>query len=1139
MKRKRKTQRDAREGKRQKLVHGSTQPPAWTLLRQYYPTVLTLRRYLASRLPKNRRKRVLHYGRGNDNNADADVHVVGLLDSVTVGTFNHSPKNDEDLEKDITVFTQQVSESSATIGPTQGALKQSEIVDFVLWQLFRRHSGSHAPSHMLCRGYQKYATNSTTGAGVCAVPGVPGLFCNTEHHYISRLKKHPWSTLPSLLGRHGERILADLLFHCGLFEQVTGGSNLNQISGVPLSDLKPLPQHNSEPDGQSIVILSLPAEERVKQAAVSVRKVSDIRFLRHRMLYAKPVVSAQGHVRFGLGHAHALNQRQVDNEDIRAKHILKYVFPKQFGLHNVLASQTDIQDTSQPFMDYTDREKEIARLICDWKRRRGPAEESGPNEPPLPKRLRGGAVLLASRLLKRHSRSAYTALLDHYCPSPIKDDFNPETITKHASTSAQVSAFCRAVTSKVFLAELWGDGDAKHHNRQILLRSVDKFIRLRRYESLTLHDVLQRIQLSGIGWMSPEPVKQDEKMSQSDFTKRKELMAELLYYLFDSFLIPLIRGHFHVTESGAHRNQLFYFRHDVWKALSDPALAALKETMLEESRTANLKTAMEKRALGVSKVRLLPKEHGMRPIINLRRRMPRMKNGQLVLGKSINSILTPAFSVLNYEKEANVGILASAMFSVEDIYPCLQSFRQNLSRQGLLDKPLFFAKVDVKACFDTIPQQRLMELARTILAHDEYRIAKYARGKLIGSHNQQTPGFGSKPSWRFLTRAGAGKDDFDFTAETRADTEDGRTRSVYVDGVVQKSESRKAVLDLLEEHIQSNLIQLGNKYYRQKEGIPQGSIVSSLLCSYFYAEMERELLGFINDGRSILLRLIDDFLVISTERGVAERFLRVMHAGVPEYGVEVKAEKSRVNFEVEIGGRAVPRLPVECDFPYCGTAINTVTLDLSKDKERRKKSSESLLSSDCLCEADERCPDIPDSMSVEYSKLPGQTFYRKTLRWVQHFHALGCSFALIIDRSALKLQMQPMLLSTSYNRVPTVLSNLHHSFTEVAQKCYHYIHSLSQAKQPPPRLLIRKSRPILLLFSPKQTFEGEKCKTFSRRYSRKVTHCSTNHPIGVFSPGERTGSSSSHHLWPNVKGRGRGGFKNARNADQNVCRDGR
>ena len=67
--------------------------------------------------------------------------------------------------------------------------------------------------------------------------------------------------------------------------------------------------------------------------------------------------------------------------------------------------------------------------------------------------------------------------------------------------------------------------------------------------------------------------------------------------------------------------------------------------------------------------------------------------------------------------------------------------------------------------------------------------------------------------------------------------------------------------------------------------------------------------------------------------------MRDMHQGLPEFGVEVKAEKSRANFEVEIDGKLITQLPGETDFPYCGNAINTVTLDLSKDKERRKQSS--------------------------------------------------------------------------------------------------------------------------------------------------------------------------------------------------------
>ena len=727
-----------------------------------------------------------------------------------------------------------------------------------------------------------------------------------------------------------------MLLQCGLYQPVDSSSNLIQLSGVPLCDLKPsctvLPaqQHVCRQKGRHNSL------EQASKVSNSKRGLSEIQFVRHRMLYAKPALSAKGNVHFGLKHVHALNRYNNVDKDEETVHVTKYMFPRQFGLHNVFTSDIEPKDTAQPFKDYTLRDNEIARSKYLWQRKQSAADDKcRKSEPPLPKRLRGRAIHLVTRLRKRHKACSYASLLDHYCPSSLGKNACPKGSIEHASSVAQVSAFCRNVIWKVFPKAFWGVGNTK-----VIMQSVDKFVRLRRYESLSLHDVAQTLKIDDIEWTRPPNVDPTSKISVSDFTKRKELMAELLYYLFDSFLIPLIRSHFHVTESGVHRNQLFYFRHDVWKAIAEPALTSLKHTMLEECNAVGVKKRLSQRALGVSQVRLLPKEQGMRPIINLRRRVQKLQHGQLVLGKSINSILTPAFSILNYEKVARPEVLGSALFSVEDMYPRLQTFRESLGKQGLLGKPLYFAKVDVKACFDTIPQKRLISLARGVFGADTYQIAKYARAKLVGGHNSETPGFGAKPSWKFLTKATAGNQDFDFAGEVDSDTIDGRTRSVYVDRVVQKSERRKAVLELLEEHVETNLIKLGNRFYRQKEGIPQGSIVSSLLCSYFYAELEREVLGIINNGQSVLLRLIDDFLVISTHQHVAERFLRTMHRGVPEFGVEVKAEKSRANFDVEVDDKAITRLPSQTDFPYCGNAINTVTLDLSKDKERRQQSSQ-------------------------------------------------------------------------------------------------------------------------------------------------------------------------------------------------------
>lgn len=132
-------------------------------------------------------------------------------------------------------------------------------------------------------------------------------------------------------------------------------------------------------------------------------------------------------------------------------------------------------------------------------------------------------------------------------------------------------------------------------------------------------------------------------------SKRLEIFHEFTYYLFDSLLIPLIRANFHVTESNVHRYRLFFFRHDVWREFSEPAMATLKAAMFEEVKTERARDILASRALGYSQVRLLPKAVGVRPIMNLRRRM--LKTGsKTTLGWSINSTLAPVYNMLTYEK---------------------------------------------------------------------------------------------------------------------------------------------------------------------------------------------------------------------------------------------------------------------------------------------------------------------------------------------------------------------------------------------------------------------------------------------------------------------------------------------------------
>ena len=443
-----------------------------------------------------------------------------------------------------------------------------------------------------------------------------------------------------------------------------------------------------------------------------------------------------------------------------------------------------------------------------------------------------------------------------------------------------------------------------------------------------------------MSWLRPININPVAKIALSDRNKRIELLQEFLYYVFDSILIPLIRSNFHVTESNVYKNRLLYFRHDVWKYYTEPEISRLKSSMFEDINQNQAMRIIDSRALGVSQIRLLPKVKGVRPIMNLRRKVTKLQDGKVTLGRSINEILTPIHDMFDCERRKNPGLLGSSLFSVGDMYPKLKSYRQMLQTQSSIGSTFFFVKVDAKSCFDTIPQKAVLRLMKLIATEDVYRIARHAQIK-NGQRGPCSSGASScsKPLYKWASAAIAAMDFPSFSESIASGSARSKKNTVFVDKIVQFSKRKSKLLDTLEEHVEQNIVKIGKKFFRQKAGIPQGSVVSSLLCSYFYAELERNHLGFLQQHESLLLRLIDDFLLITTNESHAHKFLQIMHAGIEEYGVEVNPSKSLVNFTASVNDDHVPRLQDSINFPYCGNNINVRTLEITKDRDRRRETS--------------------------------------------------------------------------------------------------------------------------------------------------------------------------------------------------------
>ncbi|KAJ3289397.1 hypothetical protein HK104_007493 [Borealophlyctis nickersoniae] len=587
-------------------------------------------------------------------------------------------------------------------------------------------------------------------------------------------------------------------------------------------------------------------------------------------------------------------------------------------------------------------------------------------------------------MMKLHQKCNYQALLDHYCPQEtMLSSEDTAAIGKlnhlrHHSNFHQVSGFVRAVVRRVIPHDIWGDSK----NEDAALKALDKFIRLRRYETLSLQNVSHGLKVSKMAWLEP-PKYRDKDRTQihtppSDTEKRRELLFEWLYWFFDGFIISLIKTTFYVTESAPHRNRVFYFRQDVWKRLTAPAFSRLSETLLEPVAEETVTEGLYERALGYSYVRLLPKEVGFRPITNLRRKLlkksvvaaplnkavpaqpPAQQPPQLQkLGSSINSILQNAFQVLNFEK-----------------------------------------------------------------------VTDFEDGSLIETLDSKTTG------------------EFSQFSDLAQELAQGFRNAIFVDQVAYNFEDREKILRLLQEHLCNNIVKLGKRFYRQITGIPQGSILSTLLCSFFYADLERTELTHLLDDNSVLLRLVDDFLYITTKRQNAVSFLENMNKGHPSHGCFINLDKTLTNFDVIVDGIKLRQvedvsngLHTPTEFPWCGLLIDTRTLSVKGDYTRL---------------ADKY---ISESLTVNITQNPGSGLQLKMFQLSLTSSGLSIEVSLLTPPThrILKPKCHAIFLDTSLNSTETVLVNVYQNFYLCAIKFYLHVKGMPNCPAGPThrdRLLI-------------------------------------------------------------------------------------
>ncbi|CEH16267.1 telomerase reverse transcriptase [Ceraceosorus bombacis] len=834
------------------------------------------------------------------------------------------------------------------------------------------------------------------------------------------------------------------------------------------------------------------------------RKHTEITFVRSRIFYARPIRTRAGRIAVGLPINHVFNRtasvadllkalrkhpskrgssaspipadgsahkhatqlgpltlaESKKHKLMRVQHVMKHVWPLEYGLHNVFTSSRDWKKTSQPFQEYGNRDVEIAA--------------KGQIKTPL--RLKKARHLIAI-MLHKHDRLDYRRMSDIMCRSLLprrrltehdrdeiafnmaelpgssqfarggslgptasssqlppttqahEDDLEPASgapqsrehldqismqvatqardkprFIRYAQPTGQVARYVCAVIRSTVPIDLLGS----RLNYGKFQRAVRQFVHARRYESVNMHQLLDGLRLNDVTWLQTPSLRASaQRCTAAEHARRESLLAEVLFYVVDSLVMPLLRTTFYVTEAAAYRNRVLYFRQDDWAIVCAPLLNRLKGTTFEPvPRTEALATILE-RKLGYSHIRFLPKETGVRPIVNLRRRSLRRvagsnnsassNSGDATLGRSINSVMQNAFQILTHERTSQPHMLGASVFGLNDIYKRLKDFaptvRDRLKKNG---SRLYFVKVDIVAAFDTIVQDKLMAIVKYLLRDQD--------GYVIQRFTQMVSAAG-KAKKTFVRRAcpEAQQGSFASLAEEIARS---LRNAVLADSVNYPYEDRVDLLHLLDQHVNDNLVKIGRDFYRQRVGIPQGSSLSTMLCCFYLAQLEKEKLAFTQKPGCLLIRYVDDFLFISTSKRRATHFFHTMERGYPDYGSSISPDKTLANFDLSVSGTGafVPRTHTDF-FPWCGILINSKILSVRTDLSRYAAMQ------------------IGDTLTVEQGRRPGITLAQKT-------------------KQALKSRAHIIYNDTDLNPHVVVHQNIYEGFLVAAMKLVAYLKTL-------------------------------------------------------------------------------------------------
>lgn len=300
--------------------------------------------------------------------------------------------------------------------------------------------------------------------------------------------------------------------------------------------------------------------------------------------------------------------------------------------------------------------------------------------------------------------------------------------------------------------------------------------------------------------------------------------------------------------------------------------------------------------------------------------------------------------------------------------------------------------VDVSRAFDNVDVRTLLNIISSLVTAEEYTILKFTEIVTVMGNIQV--------NYRNIAVRSQEVRENDIFHQASS-LVNGPKHRVLLDCITTEKIKRHTVMKNLEDYLSLNLIKLKRKWRYQAKGIAQGGKPSTLLCSLYLGYVERvcfdpfiascgivsgsngcsphecgsnrsmkedptslTAMGMlmkhsggagslgthehgINNAKcpkkshTVLIRLVDDWILISRHRIVAEQFAIRILQGIPGFNIKVNPSKTQTTFPLlHIPNVGIVKQNIyqeadgTCYIKWCGLLVNIQTLELRADYTR-------------------------------------------------------------------------------------------------------------------------------------------------------------------------------------------------------------